>query len=420
MLIQDVEAKIKAAGYDQIKRASSTRLVVYMEEDRKIALPALAAAIGGTFTSNKTGSGWKSSVGAILIDSFVILAKPLTKGVSGNIASLDARLFSATGQDSTYNYLNSDVTVKKFTSADQIKNGILKGCATSSMLGEPYVEMFTPFFDGGKIEWAPDTPPAVINKLGVYIGELLVGWVILARKETLHFKTRPFSGTPKAFYLPTDPSFSGVDSFIEMVNNDVYGISSKFGVGAKASIFTNLLKNGIKKQNQLSASVFKDLCQVVTHNNLTYNNSRAIVYAYGVRNILGLSKAQISNPNDVYDQAFRHNKDAKELNLVVNAIMNSRDASSEIKKELPNSISAFFNRTIADRLNKDKASQDQIVEILTGKDYWQANLDIVKWKNGEVSFSFVRSSKANVKIIGSKASIGDITAKQGWINYELS
>jgi hypothetical protein len=176
----------------------------------------------------------------------------------------------------------------------------------------------------------------------------------------------------------------------------------------------------MKKQNQLSSSVFKDLCQVVTQNNLTYNNSRSIVYTYGIRNILGISKSQISNPNDVYDQAFRHNKYAKELKLVVDAIMSSRDASSDIKKNLPNSISAFFNRTIADRLNKDNASLDQIVEILTGKDYWQANLDILKWKNGEVSFSFVRSSKAKIKIIGSKASIGDITAKQGWINYELS
>ena len=58
-------------------------------------------------------------------------------------------------------------------------------------------------------------------------------------------------------------------------------------------------------------------------------------------------------------------------------------------------------------------------EILAGKDYWQANLDINYWVRGIVKFKFINSGEASLNIIGSKSAITDITSKQGWINYEL-
>ena len=419
MTIDELESKIKAAGYPEIKRASSTRLVIYTSDNRVIALTGLAKELEGTYTTSRTGTGWKSSVGAVIIENYAIIAKPLTKGTGGNISSLDARVFCKLGNSTKFNYLNSDVSVAMFTNANQLRDSILKGCKESPLLGEAYVEMISSFFETGKIDWNPEVSLAVINKLGVYLGELLVGWVLLANKKSTYFKTNPFTGTPKAFYLPTDPAFSGVDSFVVMANGTMYGISSKFGKGAKASIFTNLLKNGIEKETSLKPSVFKDLCKTAKMNGLKYSNSRSIVYEYGIRNILQMPKSVIPSPDAIYAEAYKKSKDAN-LKKVVDAINASPYASADIKKNLPSSISSFFNRTIADKLNKDADSLSSIEEILTGKDYWQTNLDIAKWKNGEVSFSFVRSSKAKIKIIGSKSSIPDITSKQGWINYELS
>lgn len=417
MTIDELEKVLTTAGFE-IKRATSNRLVVYTEEDRKVVLQGIADITKGQYTQSRTGAGWKSSVGATLVDSFVVLAKPLTKGTGGNIAALDARVFTKTGESTTFSYGGNDVQVVKFTSADQIKKGILDGLRSSPLLGEAYEEMFMSFFDTGKIEWAPDVPQAVVSKLGVYVGEVLIGWVALAKKQTSHFQRNPFPGTPKAFYLPTDPSFSGVDSFVEMTDGSYYGVSSKFGRGAKASIFTNLLKVGIEREAKLRPSVFKDICKAAKSNGFKYTNSRSIVYAYGVRDLLDIKQNVVSNPDTVYQQAYS-NKGGKELAAVMAAIMKT-DTSQDIKSKLPASVSAYFTRTIADKLNKDAESLNQIEEILTGKDYWQANLNMGDWKRGEVSFSFVKSSKAVIKIFGNKSAIGDISAKQGWINYELS
>lgn len=417
MNIDELESVLKTAGYE-FKRATNSRIVIYTEEDRKTLLRTIADITQGSYTQSRTGSGWKSSVGATLVGSIVILAKPLTKGTGGNIASLDARAFTSLGQDTTFNYGGREIAVVKFTSADKIRDSILQGLEKSPLLGEAYKEMIEPFFDTGKVEWAPDVPQAVVSKLGVYVGEVLIGWVALARKQSKYFQRNPFQGTPKAFYLPTDPSFSGVDSFIEMSDGSYYGVSSKFGRGAKASLFTNLLKVGIEKETSLRPSVFKDICRTAKSNNLKYTNSRSIVYAYGVRNILKLGQNAVSNPDVAYQQAYS-NKGGKELATVTAAII-KYGTSQDIKSKLPASTSAFFTRTMADMLNKDKESLNQIEEILTGKEYWQANLNISDWRKGEVNFSFVKSSKATIKIFGNKSAIGDISAKQGWINYELS
>ena len=416
--ISQIEDKIKKAGYSDIKRVTASRLVIYTEDDRKTALNTIAQEIGGRYTSNRIGSGWKSSVGATLLGSFVILAKPLTKGVKGNVASLDARVFSKGATTSTFLYADQEVAVAKFTSANEIKDSILKGMRDSPLLGEAYEEMFKSFFETGKIDWAPNTPAAMINKLGVYVGELLIGWVLLSKKAPAYFTRNPFTGTAKAFYLPTDPSFSGVDSFIEMSDGSYYGISSKFGKGAKASIFTNLIKIGMEKESKLKSSVFKDICSIAKNNNLKYTASRAIVYNYGIRKILGISSSQINSPDSIYAQAYS-GKSSKELDMVVGAVLRISD-NKDIKAALPNSISSFFNRTIAQQLNDDAESLSQIEQILTGKDYWQANLDINKWTKGTVYFSFVKSSGAVIKIYGNKSAISDLTSKQGWINYELS
>jgi hypothetical protein len=60
-----------------------------------------------------------------------------------------------------------------------------------------------------------------------------------------------------------------------------------------------------------------------------------------------------------------------------------------------------------------------MLEILSGKNYWQANLNMSSWDKGDVKFSLVNSGKSKLEIIGNKAAMTDLDATQGMINYVL-
>lgn len=417
--ISDLEAQLKKIGYSSFKRQSSMRLAVYMDADGRVpALKDIAAMFSGRYTNAKNGTGWRSSVGAALLPGgYVVLAKPQTEGVVGNIASLDARDFSGRGTKNTFDFHGQQVAVVTFTDYREIEKSVVEGCNSNSMLGEAYSTAFQALFDRGVIEWAPDAPRPVLNKLGVYVGEVLIGWAFLKGITNRAFASNPFRGQAKAFHMPTDPAFSGVDSFIEMTDGSFYAISSKFGAGAKASFFTNLFEKGIDKRTTLSNSYFKKMCDYANQNKIPFKKSKEFVYGFGVREILGLDRSDIATPTDVFNQ-IKNNRAGEETNKVVAKITSMSD-NARIIDGLPNSVSAFFNRTIADELNNDSKSIDQMKEILAGKDYWQANLDIRAWTGGSVKFRFIQSGEAQLDIIGSKSSITDITSKQGWINYEL-
>lgn len=415
--IEQLETSLKKLGYGVFKRDSSSRLVVYTSEERISFLKLIAATFNGSYISQKTGPGWRSSVGAAQIGNLLILAKPQTKsGAAASVSSLDARIFTSLGTKNKFNYMGQDVNVVSFTRAKTLSESIVQGCRKSNILGEEYAELFEDFFDTGKFNWSPDLPPTVINKLGVYTGEVIVGWVLLSNKNSKFFENNPFKGDVKAFHMPTDPAFSGVDSFVEFKDGSYIGISSKFGTGAKASFFTNMLEKGIKNRSKLKASVFKNICDVCASNNIEFKKSREIVYTYGVNKLL---KLNIKNPNSIFDSIIAGKK-TPELTKVILAIKSYPGVSDDIKKKLPGSVSAFFNRTIAETLNKDTNSIEEIKKILEGKDFYQANLNINDWLKGNVKFKFIKSGKSTLKFIGSKSAIDDTKSKQGWINYELS
>ena len=418
MLIDDIEQKIHKLGYTQTKRDTNTRLIVYLEASERIsALKGIADSLDGAYTPRKFGTGWKSSVGAAIIGSYVVLAKPSTGGKNVNIASLDARTFSKLGKKVNFEFNGKNISCTMFNNKQVLQDSILQGLKSNVLLGESYSEALSTFFNTDKISWSPDTPLPIKNKLGVYLGELLIGWALLSPNTSKYFITNPFKGTPKRFLIPDDPSFSGVDSFIEMTNGSYYAISSKYGAGAKASLFTNLFEKGIKNYSKLEPSVFKTMCKHAYQKNIPYNKSREFVYSYGVYEILKIKQSQVPNTNKIYE-SIRNRKTSNEVDLVSANISRLSD-DVKIVNQLPLSISAFFTRSIADSLNNDPKSLKQIQEILSGKDYWQANLNIALWTRGEIKFKFINSGDANLKIYGNKSAIDDITAKQGWINYEL-
>jgi hypothetical protein len=84
------------------------------------------------------------------------------------------------------------------------------------------------------------------------------------------------------------------------------------------------------------------------------------------------------------------------------------------------SITGYFTRTIATDLNNCPNSIEFLKELIAGKKFYQANLNIQKWMKGEVEYNYVSSGKVNLKIFGDKSPLTDITAKQGLVNYLLT
>jgi hypothetical protein len=312
-------------------------------------------------------------------------------------------------------YYEDSIKTKRFDSPEQIEKSVVKGCVSNPLLGESVAELCQQMFAGKKVDWG-NTPSATINKLGVYLGELLIGWVILSGKKDL-FTGYTLRKTPKYFIIPTDPSFSGVDSFIEFDDGEKLALSSKAGAGAKASMFTNLIPNAIKAISaQPKNTSFTEFCQFIIKNGLKPTDSKGIVWNYAVRELLDLPSTKVSKPTDV-QSAIKDSKPSVERSLVELTVQQKLKLAQNEKDAWPNSLSVIFTKRIAEKFNAD--SLQQINNILQGKDYYQVNLSTKDWVKGLIKFSFTKAGSGQVKIYGDKAAVTDITAKQGWLNYEI-
>lgn len=354
------------------------------------------------------------------------IAKPIAKKATApNITASD---FIEKGKKiNDFDYHGDKVVGVTFSSPKQLTDSIMDGMKKIKDISPVVAEIFEDYFKGGykKIEWEASLSEQEINKYGVYLGELLIGLLALAKKNNTTFSPNILkTGKVKEFFVPTQSNFAGIDSIIVMDTGEHFPISSKFGVGAKASIFSNLYGKGLEYYNKLKPSVFKDLIEVGKKNNITAPErmGKEIVYHYGVRTILGIksgnSKQDIRDVMSVY-KSIKKGEMTDEAILAVQRISIQDELEKLVAEKLPDSITAFFCRTIASRLNSDKNSIEEMKKILSGKNYWQANLNISKWKKGEVEFKLANSGNVDLKIIGNKSGVNDIEAKQGLINYEL-
>ena len=312
----------------------------------------------------------------------------------------------------------------EFTKADDLAKTILQNTRSIAVIDEEiYSSIESLLNHGTKIEWDDSISDQTKKFLGVYLGELMIGYLGLIGNKT-NIKPIPWQGKASRFILPTDVSFSGVDSFI-IDPKEIYPISSKSGKGAAASFFSNLLIAGIKNANKLPRSIFKDIVDTAKSIGITAEllekkkGGRPILYQYGIRHILGISKSEIKDPGKIFDD-IRMDRESEERHRVQTAILAHDKLEPTVERQLEESTTAFFCRVMADLLNRDPASMDIMTKILSGKDYYQANLNLPLWLKGEMQFNMVRSGKARLQIIGNKSSIGDLTAKQGLVNYILT
>tara|TARA_Y100000310_G_scaffold339687_1_gene433136 strand:+ start:770 stop:2098 length:1329 start_codon:yes stop_codon:yes gene_type:complete len=315
------------------------------------------------------------------------------------------------------------------TTSKDIAAATMRGLKKNPNVNEKIIEVMENYFaqtDPTTINWGTEIPRSHIDELGVFIGEILIGYIAFKNGGKKSIVPNIITKKPKVFVLPDDPSFPGIDSLIELNDGTMVPISSKFGVGAKASFFSNLLPKAMNTIGNIKPSTILKIAKVTNKLGLTADNlekkkgAKDILYHFGVNEILGI---KTDKALDIFQDINKNGKTQKFKNpltmKVLLAIQNQKGLDPRIKKGLPFSVTAFFSRTIAAMLMANKPSMDEMKRILSGKNFWQANLNITVWRKGNILFKMTTTKKVELKIIGSKSSIDDISGKQGMLNYEL-
>ena len=330
-------------------------------------------------------------------------------------------------------FMGKPVKVKCFNSAEDIKSSIVNGLKSNSKVSKAIVDTFSSWGDDSwdEIIWKGNIPDNEINQLGKYGGEVMTGVMGFADKNAFHWRgSNPLSGSKKVkhFCVPIDPAFAGVDTFLELQNGCKIAVSNKYGKGAAASFFANILPYAMMHKEETKGTL-KALVDIAENKSTAEKMkgkgapSKEILYEYGFRKILKINKNTISDPYAVYTKIKSGNTNSdSDITLVtakVKAYLSAHSSllgAPDIEKLLPNSLTSFFARVTAEQLNK-KENIDIMIDILAGKNFWQANLNNKKWKDGQVYYDMFNSGEIKLEIIGSKGAIKDIEMKEGMLNY---
>jgi len=391
------------------------------------------------------GDEYKAQLGVRLDDGtygflpLTSIQKPTEQKVRYNIES---HKLIKLGKKEKRMYNGVEYDFRVFKEPEQLAQSILQGLQDESSVPEYLVEQMFEFFyenieeDVSKISWNANIQGGDKTEIGKYIGELLPGFLILSRK-TSAFSQRDFiyiNSLPE-YIVPEDPSFSGVDSIFDYRNVQAGGgispISSKYGVGAKASFWSNIMPEVLKYPEKFSKlsndSTIKKLISIASGYNNVERSGRSIVFEYGMKYFLG---DLVHDPVDIYKKLSSTKVDPDVASVSRAAIIKLQSLNSNMYKETSapvlvknlkggKSLTSIFSRAIADELNADDKTVMLIKELVSGKNFFQLNLDESKFKRGQIYFNVKRSSAVEITFTGSKAATNDPAAKQGTVNYLL-
>lgn len=356
-----------------------------------------------------------------------------------------------------------NVPCKKFTSAEQLAKSIIYGLENEPSVPEYITEQVAQFFyddidDSGNLTgdaqfiWNAGISDKEKNQLGVYLGELLIGYMILLKKSVCFANAEIVAYPVEYFAVPTDPSFPGIDSFVQYKNesNDPnkgkFLISSKAGTkGASPSVWSNIMPHMKQNPSQLGDSPtlkkLQQICKAIDGGTINGKKSMKYVYRYGVSEILGFTvgpttsdrnQNPIINPDDLYKQLSAgcltnpvYGKVIRKA-IQVQTSLNSGDfkeaSSSSVTSSLRkcgSGMTSFFSRYIADKLNSEEKSKSRMRNAVAGKKMYQAYLDTTRFKKGQIFFTTKKVTKAEIEFTGGKSATDLITATQGTVNYTL-
>lgn len=356
--------------------------------------------------------------------------------------------FIEKGKDKNITVLTAkDVPVKLFETFDELKKSVIWGLDNNIRNNDYLVEKIKTYLDKEDLSEIDlnGIDDVHIDELGVYFGEILIG--ILAFKNQLSDTCTPsdmFGVNLKSFSIPTDPAFKLVDSSL-IFDTTTVSVSSKYDKGAAASFMSNILPYGMKNHSTYKNCFFKNMCMIASKMGYTsdqvganrFKFSKNITFEVGLRSVLKLSKSIVNNVNHSVYGSIRKvamnqslsSKENQELDNVIGAIETyfekkktfdgKEQVIQTIKNNYPFTITSFFNYSVASNLNNDPLSKKYVSNIIGGKDFYQANLNKIKWRKGIIDIKMVSPKNASLKILGSMSGATDFTAKQGLVNYEL-
>ena len=328
------------------------------------------------------------------------VAKPIYNSLKLTTLSRKSAIdFCKLGEKSTIFFQNQLIETIKFSSKKLLQKSIL---IELEEINQDITKTFQDCFKTNSISFIwPNICQKEKSIYGVYLGELLIGL----------YAEKIFNETIKEFHVPIKCQFSGIDSFL-VSEKTIYPVSSKFGYGARASFFTNILPYGMNEYKTYKKSIFKDICEKTN----VLNSAREIVYSYGINHILNIN---IEDHNEIYQKLISKKFSDDQIKLLIKTIKNYQFTEELVRNNLPFSTTAFFNREIARQLNDCPTSKQQILDILSKRNYWQISLDKRKWMNGKIKFKTNQTTMTDILIAGNKSGVLDLTSKQGYINYEL-
>jgi hypothetical protein len=357
------------------------------------------------------------------------------------------------GEDIIVDSLNGQTNVpcKAFRTPQSLSTSIISGLENEPSVPDYITEQFTEYFahdlvSGIKgISWNAGIGDKEKNTLAAYLGELLIGYMALSRDSDAFNVPEIVAYDIEYFAVPTDPSFPGIDSFIQYkskgkkTSGGKYLISSKAGRGAKASIWNNVMplvvnakkKNSSGWQSLSRNSILKKLVSSFEAVPNAAANGKKVVYHFGVNHILN----QAANATDAYSlftklksgRMSSENRSLLEQARQIQAGLSSQNypeaASRDVKTNLNASggkaMTVFFARYIADELMKDQQAINFILSCLSGKKFYQANLNMSRWRSGTILYSTTHVTDTSIKITGTKSGTNSLDATQGTVNYEL-
>jgi hypothetical protein len=353
----------------------------------------------------------------------------------------------------TLDYLNgqANVSCRIFTDADEIAKSVLAGLESSASTPDHVLEQVLDFFMdnmnatgsqvSNKFNWIPSIHESDKKRLGIYLGELLPGYFALKNRHgTDIFSKRIIHEGLNQFVVPDDQSFGGIDSAFIYSGGSRACISSKFGEGAEASVWNNIMPLVIANKNESGISgmakdsTIKQLIRSCESVSGYKSKGRAVLYYCGVKEIM---KNSVVDPEIFFLELKRESLSPESASLYrqIKEKVDSLKAQPgykqlstfQTKKVSLRSITAVFSRMIADRLNMEVANtpalENRLKSILAGKSFFQLHMDDTKFINtGEIYFKVLKSSQVNIIFKGDKSAVDSETsleAGSGTLNYKL-
>jgi hypothetical protein len=356
---------------------------------------------------------------------FSSILKPITKGATEALR-INADNLTPIASTKMEMVGGAEFEFKYWSSTSDLKASLSQGINNNKLIPDYLKENLNEYLEQSTystITWDERVSNSQMNELGKYLGELIIGLLLL--NNELGIAGIVSKGGVDEFLIPSDSAFEGIDSLFIKTGGIVVPISSKFGVGAKASWFSNILKPAIKNSKILNSKIMKASVAIGKNMNPS-RQGKEILYTFGYQYILNGVLPRGVKPLDVYYDISKGvmSPVVQDTFEAIKKFRGNLEGSGNVKqailKDWPNSLTSFFSRAMAQMLNDDPTAVDDMLTILGAKDFLQANLHIGKWKKGTVSYSFVKSGSSKLHVIGSKAKISDLTGKQGMVNYELS